>query len=455
MSEKKLFFVSLGCPKNRVDSEVMLGMAQGTGYQVSQAPEDADILVVNTCSFIENARQESIDTILEMAEIKEQYPGKKLVVTGCLPQRYPEELSKELTEVDHFIGTGQIPAFQEVLSTDEADRDLASEAPGWLYSHMSPRVLSTPSYMAYVKIAEGCDRNCTFCAIPSFRGKQKSRPIESIVEEVRSLCSQGVVEINLIAQELNGYGRDLPHLPDGRKPDLADLLLALEDVDPGPHWIRLHYLYPYKFTNRMIKVMANSKRVVPYVDMPLQHISNNVLKKMKRAGTDAHIRHLLDQLRTEIPGITIRTTFLVGFPGETEEDFQELYNFLEEQRFDRVGIFGFSKEEGTPSHDYPDQVPEDVIEERKRMLYELQAEISEEKLQRFMDQTVEVLVEGVSEETELLLEGRFAGQAPEIDGTVYINDGTASPGDIVQVRIEQTGEHDIVGGIVEDKIHIH
>lgn len=452
MSQKKIHFVSLGCPKNRVDSEVMLGMAGNEGYSLVSNPEEADLLVVNTCSFIDAARRESVDAILELAEYKQDDPDKKLVVTGCLPQRYAAELTQELPEVDHFVGTGQIPAFQSVLqSPKEAPRNLADAAPGWLYSHQSPRLQSTPFYTAYVKIAEGCDRTCTFCAIPSFRGRQKSRPVRSIVEEVRHLASQGVQEINLIAQELNGYGRDLPKGTAKKRIELADLIEALEEVEPGPRWIRLLYLYPYGWSDRLIEALSRSKRVVPYIDMPLQHISDPVLRRMKRAGNGAQVRELLSRLRGAIPNLTMRTTLLVGFPGETEEDFQELVEFVQEQEFDRVGIFSFSPEEGTPSFALSMEHPidEEVADQRRQILYETQAEISERKLERFLGQELEVLVEGVSKESELLLEGRFAGQAPDIDGVVYINDGEAEPGQFVKVMIEQTGQHDLVGGIVD------
>ena len=447
MSKKKIYFVSLGCPKNRVDSEMMLGLAGQAGYEIVEEAEQADLMVVNTCSFIEQARQESVDVILDLAELRQQRPEQKLVVAGCLSQRYPTQLQEELPEVDHFLGTGEIHRFQEILGSD-APRDLASAAPGWLYSHQSPRLQSTPFYTAYVKIAEGCDRTCSFCAIPSFRGRQRSRPIDDIVEEVRQLASRGVVEINLIAQELNGYGRDLPKHPSGRRIDLADLLEALEVVQPGPAWIRLLYMYPHGFNDRIIHAMAQCKRIVPYIDMPLQHASDSVLRRMRRIGTREEIRTLLNKLRGAVPGITLRSTFLVGFPGETEEDFQQLYDFLEEQRFDRVGIFAFSREEGTPSYDLPDQIDPALAEERRQILYERQSEISREHLTRYLGRTLEVLVEGVSEESEWLLEGRFAGQAPDIDGTIYINDGEAQPGEFVQIVIEQTGDHDLVGGIV-------
>jgi ribosomal protein S12 methylthiotransferase len=448
MAEQKIHYVSLGCPKNRVDSEVMLGMASEEGYTVVPHPEEADVLVVNTCSFIDAARRESVDAILEMADIKQAYPGKKLVVTGCLPQRYPEELAKELPEVDHFVGTGQIPSFRNVLHNEDAPRDLASEAPGWLYSHQSPRLQSTPFYTSYVKIAEGCDRTCAFCAIPSFRGKQKSRTISSIVAEVQDLATRGVKEINLIAQELNGYGRDLPKGPSKTRIVLADLLQALEEVEPGPQWIRLLYMYPHGFDERLVTQIAQSTRVVPYIDMPLQHVSDAVLRRMRRAGNGQDIRNLLASLRSAIPQLTVRTTFLVGFPGETEDDFQQLKEFIIEQEFDRVGIFAFSPEEGTSSFELPDPVDPDVAEARRKELYEIQEAISEKKLARFLDKELQVLVEGVSDESDLLLQGRFAGQAPDIDGVVYINDGEAKKGDMVTVRIEQTGQHDLVGGIV-------
>lgn len=448
MSEKTLHFVSLGCPKNQVDSEIMLGMANEQGYQLVDDPEAADLLVVNTCSFIELARQESVDVILDLADIRQKNGDKKLVVTGCLPQRYPEELAKELPEVDHFIGTGQIPSFASLLNNGEAPRNMADQAPGWLYSHNSPRMQSTPFYTAYVKIAEGCDRTCAFCAIPSFRGKQKSRTIESIVEEVKALTARGVVEINLIAQELNGYGRDLPKKPDGSRVELADLLMALEDINPGPRWIRMLYLYPHGFTEQLVDVMANSKRVVPYIDMPLQHISDSVLRGMRRAGDSKMIRGLLDSLRTSVENLVVRTTFLVGFPGETDEDFSQLMDFLDEQRFDRVGVFAYSPEEGTHAFDRTDLVDEDVSEERRALLYEKQAEISESKLEEYLGKEVEVLVEGLSEESDLLLQGRLSTQAPGIDGVVYINDGQSFPGQVETVLIEQTGQHDLVGGIV-------
>lgn len=450
MASKRIHFVSLGCPKNQVDSEVMLGMAQKAGYSLTAEPGEADLLVVNTCSFIESAREESVGTILDLAEIRQNNPDTKLVVAGCLSQRYPEALQEELPEVDHFLGTGQIPEFEKLLGPKvEAPRDLASAAPGWLYSHNSPRMQSTPFYTAYVKIAEGCDRTCAFCAIPSFRGKQKSRTIDDIVQEVTTLSGRGVREINLIAQELNGYGRDLS-IGKQDTTDLADLLLALDDIPNGPDWIRLHYMYPYRFSERLVDVIANSPRVLPYIDMPLQHISDPVLRKMRRAGNSDKIRGLLDQLRTAIPDLTIRTTFLVGFPGETDKDFQELADFLQEQRFDRVGIFSFSKEEGTSSFDMTPEVPEEVAEERRAYLYEMQAEISRSNLEEYLDKELTVLVEGVSEESEWLMEGRFAGQAPGIDGVVYINDGRPKPGEMVQVLIEQVGEHDLVGGVVSD-----
>ncbi len=448
MASKNIHFVSLGCPKNQVDSEVLLGMAQQAGYALTDNPEQADLLVVNTCSFIGSAREESVDTILELAEFRQKNPESRLVVAGCLSQRYPDALQNELPEVDHFVGTGQIPEFQQILqSQTEAPRDLASAAPGWLYSHNSPRMQSTPFYMSYVKIAEGCDRTCSFCAIPSFRGKQKSRTISDIVSEVTDLSGRGVREINLIAQELNGYGRDLSI---GRKEtiDLADLLIALDEIPQGPDWIRLHYMYPYRFSERLVEVIAQSSRILPYIDMPLQHISDPVLRRMRRAGNSGKIRDLLGQLRSAIPDLTIRTTFLVGFPGETEEDVDQLADFLEEQRFDRVGIFNFSREEGTSSYDLDDQIPEEIGEARRARLYELQAQISQENLQSYLGQELTVLVEGVSEETELLMEGRFAGQAPGIDGVVYINDGRPEPGEMVQVLIEQVGEHDLVGGVV-------
>jgi ribosomal protein S12 methylthiotransferase len=426
----------------------MLGMAAEAGYSLVDQAEFADILVVNTCSFIEAAKRESIDAILDLADIKQRYPEKKLVVAGCLPQRYIRELEVELGEVDHFVGTGQIPDFASILQHADAPRNLATSQPGWLYSHDSPRMQSTPFYTAYVKIAEGCDRRCAFCAIPSFRGHQQSRMIDSIVEEVRDLSSKGVVEINIIAQELNAYGRDLPLSASGQRADLRALLIALEQIEPGPRWIRLLYLYPHRLDLPLIKQIAQSRRIVPYIDLPLQHICDPILRKMKRTGNSRTIRALLDRLRSHIPNLAIRTTFLVGFPGETDGDFEQLCEFVEEQQFDHLGVFVYSPEEGTAAYNYTNSIDPDIALERQRILYAKQETISESKLRRFVGQEVEVLVEGVSEESELLIEGRMPTQAPQIDGVVFINDGHAPVGTIVHVLIEQSGTHDLVGGIV-------
>ncbi len=442
---KKIYFVSLGCPKNLVDSEVMLGLAQEEGYEMVIEAEEADLLVINTCSFIEDARKESIDGILELAELKEAYPSKKLIVTGCLPQRYPEELAKELHEVDHFIGTSDIPRFRDLLRGEATARTFVSSEPSsWLYSHLSPRILSTPFYTAYVKIAEGCDRHCAFCAIPTFRGNQLSRPMDSIIEEVKLLAQQGVVEINLIAQELNGYGRDLA---DGT--NLLKLLEALEKNDQTPPWIRLLYLYPHDISDELIDFIARSNKILPYIDMPIQHVNPKILKRMGRGQTAKEIRTLIPKLRDKIPNLTLRTTLLVGFPGETEEDFEELYHFIEEEPFDHLGVFAYSKEEGTRAYDLSDEIPFEIAQQRQKLLYDLQAEISAQRLQRLIDRDIEVLVEGISDESEFLLQGRSKSQAPDIDGVTYINDGQAQAGEIVTIRIEQVGEHDLVGGIID------
>ncbi len=437
-SARTLHLVSLGCPKNRVDSEVMLGTLLEGGYRVVERPEDAEVIVINTCAFIGDAKKESLDAILEHARFKETGRCRTLVVAGCLTQRYPEALQAELPEVDHFVGTGAYPRIAEILRS-ERNRSAVPD-PGFVQSSVTPRLNSMPPFTAYLKISEGCDNACAFCIIPALRGPMRSRPIDDVVREAQALAEGGAVELNLVAQDLTAYGYDLP----GR-PKLAELLRELAQVDV--RWIRLHYAYPRDFSDELIEVLASEPRIAKYLDLPLQHASDAVLKAMRRGGGRMSIEKLLAKLRARVPGLVLRSSFIVGFPGETAEDFQTLSDFIERQRFHHVGVFEFSREEGTAADQLPGQVPARVKAARRRALMKRQRAISREHQRAYVGQDLEVLVEGSSAQTDLLLEGRHAGQAPEIDGTVLINDGEASPGDLVRVRVEEAGDYDLVGGI--------
>ena len=434
-----LYLLSLGCPKNRVDSEVMLGTLLDRGYQLVDEPEKAEVILINSCAFIGEAKQESIDAILEHAQLKETGRCKALVVAGCLTQRYADVLQTEMPEVDYFVGTSAYPRIAEIIR-GERDRAVIPN-PDYIADAKTPRRNSMPRWTAYVKISEGCDNKCTFCIIPTLRGLQRSRPIADVVEEAHRLVAAGAVELNLVAQDLTAYGHDLP----GR-PRLHDLLAALREVPA--RWIRLHYAYPRDFPEPLIEALASQPNLARYLDMPLQHIADPVLRGMKRGRDAAWVRKLVRRIRDRVPDLTFRTSFIVGFPGETEAHFQELYDFVEEMRFDKVGVFQFSQEEGTPSFDLPDQLPQRVKAQRQKKLLGLQRKISKAHQAALVGRTLDVLVEGVSDETDLLLEGRWQGQAPEIDGKVYVNRGEASPGSIVKVEIEQAGDYDLVGGIV-------
>ncbi len=453
---KTVHFVSLGCPKNRVDTEVMLGVSADQGYALVDAPEEADVLVVNTCGFIGEAKQESVDAILEAARQKEAGLAagrpKKLVVTGCLSQRYQDDLAKEIPEVDHFLGSADALSLAPILNGEGKRLGVTTE-PSWVYDQLSPRRNSMPGYMAYVKIAEGCDRPCSFCIIPKLRGPQRSRSIESVVEEARALVGNGVREINLVAQDLSAYGHDLsnggPKDEDG--PNLARLVRAL-DALPGLRWLRLHYLYPSSVTDELIAAMAECPRVVPYVDMPLQHIDEGLLKSMRR-GYSAHVVHeVLDKLRQRIPGIVVRTTFIVGHPGETEASFASLCEFIEAQRFDRVGVFTYSHEEGTVSALLPRRVAKATAEKRRRELMRLQQGISRQAQESLVGRDLEVLVEGPSDESEYVLSGRWTGQARDIDGQVYLTFGAGSPearpGDFVRARVTHFADYDLAAEVL-------
>ena len=438
--------MSLGCPKNRVDSEVMLGHMLADGWAVTDEPDDAQVIVVNTCGFLQAALEESVDTILEMAAYKDEGRCERLVVTGCAAVRHADEMAKEIPEVDHFLGVATFSKLPQVLRDDTGPGRRLDIGPtaAFLYDHMSPRVNSTPGRSAYVKISEGCDNRCTFCIIPQLRGPQRSRPVADVVAEARSLAETGVREINLIAQDLTAYGYD----QGGRGgPRLHTLVRGLAAV-PDLRWIRLLYAYPRKFPDALIDAIAEEERVCNYLDMPLQHIADPVLRRMRRGHRADKARALLDRLRGRIPDIAIRTTFIVGFPGETDEDFEALLEFVREERFERVGVFRFSVEPSTPAAELPRQVPTRIRAERWKALMEAQAIISRERNDAMVGRHVEVLVEGRSPQTDLLLQGRMATQAPDIDGVVYINEGEASPGDFVTVRIEESHDYDLVGPIV-------
>jgi ribosomal protein S12 methylthiotransferase len=441
----KVGLVSLGCPKNLVDSEVMLGTLEGKGYALTPDPADADVIVVNTCTFIEPARRESIDTILEMAEHKKHGRCRRLVVAGCMVQAHHDTLRKEIPEIDALVGLNDVERIAEACALEAGSRFEASqEAARYLYSERSPRRLATPGYSAYMKISEGCDHTCAFCAIPSFRGTQRSRPIPSLVEEARRLAGAGTVELNLIAQDTTDYGTDLR---DGTT--AAGMLRALDAVD-GLRWIRVLYAYPNRITPDFIAALAGGRRIARYLDLPLQHADADLLKAMRRGGDAAAHLRLLERLRQAVPEIALRTTFIVGFPGETEAQFTTLLDFVRAARFDRVGAFTYSEEKGTHATALADDVPAEVKEDRRARLMQAQEQVASDRNERLLGRTIEVLVEGAHEESDLLLTGRSEGQAPEIDGAVILTDAPRIlyPGEFVEVRIDATHPHDLVGAVV-------
>ncbi len=442
-------FHSLGCPKNLLDTEVMLGSLAVHGYAIAERLEDADVAVVNTCSFIESAREESIQAVLEVAEQKGEGRLRALIVTGCLPQRFGAELARELPEVDAFVGTS---SFQEIARI--LDDTLAGHSRGvyveagrtHLYDDRSPRMLVGQGHTAYLKIAEGCDRSCSFCAIPAIRGRFQSRTLRSVITEAEQLASIGVRELNLVAQDSTAWGKDLPtgETATRERPRLETMLRALDEVD-GLDWIRLLYVYPTALNDELIEVLASSKRVLPYVDVPLQHASDRILALMKRGSTEARQRRLVERLREGIPGVTLRTTYMVGFPGEDEEDFARLCDFVRETRFDRVGVFRYSDEEGTAAYQLPGKVPRAVARERYHRLLEIQREIMLEKLESKVGEVSPVLVDAVIGGG--LAQARLPSQAPEIDGVVCLK-GDVQPGDLVDARITGVREFDLEAKLV-------
>lgn len=446
---KKVHFVSLGCPKNLVDSEIMLGHLLKQGYSVTDSPDEADTVVVNTCGFIDDAKKESVDKILEMSELKKDGKLSQLVVAGCLTQRYKDELVEGLPEADLFIGSGEFQNIAQILKKhEEGDKQKKFfNLPTYLQEEDTPRVNSQPGYRAYIKISEGCLKRCAFCAIPKIRGNLQSRRLPAIVSEAKLLAAGGVRELNIISHDFTDYGFDLRRKDKEAKENPAQLLRELSDVK-GLHWIRVLYLYPDGITDEVIELIKTRENLVKYFDMPLQHINDAVLKRMNRHMTRAEIEDRLAKIRAEIPEAVIRTQFIVGFPGETEEQFQELKAFVKEQRFDRVGCFIYSPEDNTAGGKMTDQIDEETKQRRHDELMELQMEISREKHRAFIGKTIPVLVEGVSEETELLLQGRMSQQAPEIDGVVLINDGQAEIGTLVNVKITDSMDYDLIGEIV-------
>lgn len=448
---KKVGFVSLGCPKNLVDSEVMMGQLAEAGYEITNNADEADTVVVNTCGFIESAKQESIDAILEATSLKSAGRASRVIVAGCLVERYRDDLMKELPEVDAFIGTSQV---NDILKAADEEFDaraltitpIGNKSATYLYDEYTPRMRATESHTAFIKIAEGCDRPCAFCSIPSMRGSFRSRRFGSIIEEARILASQGVKEIVLIAQDSSRYGEDL-----GEVDALAALIRALGEID-GIEWIRPMYAFPTHISDAFLSAIAETPKAVKYLDMPLQHASRNVLKLMKRGGTRESLERLIARVREAVPGIAIRTTFITGFPGETDEDFEELVKFIQNCRFDNVGVFTYSDEEGTAAYDLPNKIDPKVAVKRRNRLMKEQAKISKQINLSMIGKTYPVMFEGLSKESDLLFQGRLPGQAQEIDGYILINDmpDDLEPqiGAIYDVRITEAHEYDLVGSIV-------
>jgi ribosomal protein S12 methylthiotransferase len=495
----RIGFVSLGCPKNLVDSEVMMGMLSTNGADITAHAEDADIIVVNTCSFIDTAKQESVDTILEMVEHKTHGRARKLIVTGCLVERYRDEIQKNIPEIDAVLGTGEladilaavgiVPApaaptlftilngssdtthshpsasqqlksgLHQPASRPEGDarqkagrfaRDAwtgtSAELPTYLYDENTPRLLSTARHSAYIKIAEGCDHPCAFCIIPQLRGKFRSRSIASVVTEAQRLAAQGVREINLIGQDTTCFGEDL-----GIQDGLASLLEQLAQVE-DIRWVRFLYAYPNKITPRLLEVLAKYPRLCRYIDVPLQHASSSVLKRMKRGGSAEIFLKLIAKMRQSVPDLTLRTSFIVGFPGETEDDFQQLCDFVTAAQFDWLGVFSYSNEEGSPAYLLSDQVPPREIERRRRKLMQLQKRISRQRRKQWIGREIEVMLEGPSEETDLLWEARTPAHAPEIDGKVFINDfgdhQSPKAGSFHRAIVEEAHDYDLVARLL-------
>ena len=448
---KKVGFVSLGCPKNLVDSEVMMGQLIEAGYEITNNPDEADTVVVNTCGFIESAKAESIEAILEATNAKANGKAQRVIVAGCLVERYRDDLMKELPDVDAFIGTNEVGRILEAADETKNFKELplmtiGNKTATYLYDFDTPRHRATDSYTAFIKIAEGCDRPCAFCSIPQMRGSFRSRRFGSILKEAEDLAKQGVKEIVLIAQDSSRFGEDL-----GEVDALAKLIRALGEIK-DLEWIRVMYAYPTHISDAFLAAIAETEKAVKYLDMPLQHGSRNVLKLMKRGGTRESLEKLIRRVRTQVPGITIRTTFITGFPGETEEDFEELMAFVRNCEFDNVGVFTYSDEEGTPAFDLPNKVDAKTMKRRRTALMKEQAKISKRKNKAKIGNIYKVLFEGLSQESDLLFQGRLEGQAQEIDGYILINDMPEDfepkIGEIYNVKINEAHNYDLIGEIV-------
>lgn len=443
VKKQKVSLVSLGCAKNLVDAEVMLGHLPADRYEITTDEASADIIVVNTCSFIDEAKEESVETILDIAEHKETGKCRLLVVAGCMPQRYRDDLANELPEVDLFIGTSDAPRIVELLENREtgtASQEIGT--PDYLYDHDTPRLRSSPFYSTYVKIAEGCDNRCSFCVIPEVRGVLRSRTIDSVVSEVKRLVEEGVKEINLIAQDVTAYGVDISG--QSRLVELLRELVKIEDLK----WLRLLYAYPDGISDELLDLIAAEEKICNYLDVPLQHIDDEILGLMSRRVDEVAIRKLIERIRQRLPDATLRTSLIVGFPGETDAQFNKLHGFVNEGHFERVGVFRYSREEGTSAATLQNQVPVRVKRARYHKLMKAQSRVSFRKNREMVGKVEPVLVEGFSEETDLLLRGRSVRQAPDVDGQVYITAGQAEIGDIVPLRITDSSEYDLIGEIV-------
>ncbi len=450
MGKQKFSIVSLGCARNLVDSEVMAGLLQKNDYEIVQEPADADIVLVNTCGFIGAAKEESIDTILEMGRLKEDGKLKKLVVAGCLSQRYPDELASDLPEVDLFIGTGEVPRIAEILREQELNTSKRQYVgvPSYIYDHATPRLRTTPSYTAFLKVSEGCDHKCAFCIIPQLRGPHRSRSIASVLEEATSLALNGVKEINLIAQDLTAYGRDRK---DGTS--LYGLLKELAEVQ-GLAWIRLLYSYPNFLDKPLLELIRDSERICKYVDIPFQHVSRSLLQSMRRGKSGSEVREAVQKLREAIPGLTLRTSLIVGFPGETEANFAELLDFVEETEFERLGVFKYSEEEGTSAVRLDNKVSEEEKERRWQEVMDLQSTIALKKNQDLIGTIQRVMIEGTEADSGNL-SGRTQAHAPEVDGLVFVEGydtqtiaNPPDPGTIVDVKITKALDYDLIGEIL-------
>ena len=444
---RKVGFISLGCPKNLVDSEVMMGILAREGYELTPRADDAEILVVNTCSFIEPAQKESVDAILEMAEHKKFGSAKKLIVAGCLVERYRDQILQQIPEVDAVVGTGEVERIIEAVEGDL--KVLPAQPPSFLYHDLTPRIVTTPKHQAYIKIAEGCDHPCTFCIIPQLRGAFRSRRFESVVREAENLAAAGAREVTLIGQDTTSYGEDL-----GLRDGLAQILERLAQVG-DLLWVRFLYAYPNRVTQKMLETLAAHDRLAKYIDMPLQHASRNVLARMKRGSHGDAFLKLLERMRATIPGVALRTSFIVGFPGETEADFQELYDFVAAAKLDWMGVFEYSDVDNAGSFPLDGKVDAETINDRRNRLMALQKKISRENLRKLKGRTETALVEGLSKDNPLVWEARLESMAPDIDGKLYLTDielpngEIASTGDVVKVEITKTDAYDLIGRVVE------